>query len=108
MPLQEKVPTMAEGKLQFSRCSRAMVSSIGLVASGGAPAPSCRENLKREYSGGLWLAVMLMPPKALRRRIAKDNTGVGVSRSHTRGVSPLAAKTSAVARAKGRPRKRQS
>src|ERR1700722_11074747 len=105
MFLHSNVPTIAELKLQSFCCSRAMVSSIGPVTSGEAPAPSKRENLNPEYSGGLWLAVILVLPSALRLRIVEARTGVGVSRLQSKGVRPFAAKTSATASANWRPRK---
>ncbi len=73
-----------------------------------AGAPLLVENFSPWYSAGLWLAVMLMPPMALRLRIVWLMTGVGVSRSQSRGVSPLLAKTSAAASENSRPRNRVS
>ena len=62
-----------------------MLASTSRVTSGGAPAPLWTENLKPWYSAGLWLAVMLTPPMAFRLRMVWAMTGVGVSRSHSRG-----------------------
>ena len=78
------------------------------VTSGGAAAPLDTLNFRPWYSAGLWLAVMLMPPRALRTRMVWAMTGVGASRWQSRGTSPLAASTSATASENSRPRNRVS
>ena len=53
---------VAEGRMRASLANR----SISFVTSGLAGAPSAVLNLMPLYSGGLWLAVKLIPPAAFR------------------------------------------
>ncbi len=51
-----------------------------LVTDAGAGPPLAGENFMPLYSGGLWLAVMLIAPAWLPSRMAQLTTGVGQSR----------------------------
>ena len=57
----------------------AIASSICLVTSGRAGAPSWVENLMPLYSGGLWEAVKLIAPEVLRVWTAYAIAGVGAA-----------------------------
>ena len=81
---------------------------MALVTFDGAGPPVAGENLMPLYSGGLWLAVMLMAPACLPSRVAKLTTGVGQSRVVRWLVMPFPAITSAAAAAKASDRKRVS
>ena len=85
-----------------------MRDSMTLVTVDGAGPPAAGENLMPLYSGGLWLAVMVMPPARLPSRMAKLTTGVGQSRVVRWLVMPFPAITSAAVAAKASDRKRVS
>src|SRR5258706_13694004 len=83
-------------------------SSICLVISGRAGAPFEVENFKPLYSGGLWEAVKLIAPIALRRIVSKETHGVGASRVHKKAWMSLKARMRAASDANFSERKRVS
>jgi len=85
-----------------------MRASIARVTCGSAGAPSAVENLRPLYSGGLWLAVMVMPPARLPLTIAKATAGVGTGAGERATGMPRPARVAAAARAKRSDRKRVS
>src|SRR5689334_8280473 len=82
--------------------------SICFVTSGSAGAPFAVENLRPLYSGGLWEAVKLMAPIALRRTVSKETQGVGTSRLHRNAWMPLKARILDASEANFSERKRVS
>src|SRR5512135_3055513 len=83
-------------------------ASISLVVSGKAGPPQAAENLRPLYSGGLWLAVKLIPPAAFLRMMSKATAGVGTSRFERKERTPFAARTLTASAAKLSDRKRVS
>ena len=84
----------AAGVMALIRVSMALVTGVG------AGPPVAGENLRPLYSGGLWLAVILMPPARWPSLMAKLTTGVGQSRVVKYDGMPFPAMTSAAAPAK--------
>ncbi len=85
-----------------------MSPSMTLVTAVGAGPPWAGENLMPFHSGGLWLAVMVMPPPRWPALMAKLTTGVGVSRNVKKAGMPLPAMISAAVVAKVSERNRVS
>ena len=78
------------------------------VVSGNAGAPSAVENFRPLYSGGLWLAVTVMPPARRPLTMANATAGVGIGAGERATGTPRPARTSAASRAKRSDRKRVS
>ena len=74
------------------RSSIARTSAVTPLSCGGVNcAPSSQYTLYPLYSGGLWLAVMLMPAMQPNSRTAKDSSGVGRRDSNLYALMPFAA-----------------
>src|SRR3989442_1153175 len=73
-----------------------------------AGAPLEVENFRPLYSGGLWLAVMMMPPARRPLTMAWATTGVGTGAGERVTDMPCAARTLAASRANRSDRKRVS
>src|SRR5512139_1247827 len=82
--------------------------SISLVVSGKAGPPQAGENLRPLYSGGLCLAVKLMPPAAFLRMISKATAGVGTSLFERKERMPFAERTLTASAANRSDKKRVS
>ena len=76
--------------------------------AGSIAPPLGSRTLKPLSCGGLWLAVMLIAPNALRSVTPNEITGVGTPPPQKCTGMPLAANTSAAAAAKSSERKRLS
>src|SRR5438552_13125042 len=82
--------------------------SMPFVTSGRAGAPLAVENFRPLYSGGLWEAVKLIAPIALRRTVSNDTHGVGTSRVQRKAWMSLKARMRAASEANFSDRKRVS
>jgi len=78
------------------------------VTSGRAGAPSLVESLRPLYSGGLWLAVMLIPAARRPSTTAKATAGVGIGVGERTTGTPRAASVVATSCAKRSDMKRVS
>jgi hypothetical protein len=84
------------------------ISSILLVTSGSAGAPSGVENLMPWYSGGLCDAVKFSPPTAVLLLMAKEIVGVGVGPLQASTRNPCRDPMSAATEANFSPMNRES